>query len=69
MNSWNYRIRKSGNQYSVIEVYYDAKGKITGWADATNALEGWDDLDDLTGTITQLCEASFRPVLLPKDLK
>lgn len=68
MNHWNYRILaevvRDHTEYYVTEVYYRGDEPVS-WVDreGINVLGGWDDLDDLKGTIRQVQEAVTKPVL------
>lgn len=67
--SWNYRILSEvvgdHTEYFVAEVYYDSDGRPKAWSDREdfNALRGWDDAEDLRGTIKQVQEALAKPHL------
>lgn len=67
--SWNYRILAEVvgdyTEYYVAEVYYDKDGNPKAWSDREefNALRGWEDLEDLRGTIQQIQAALDKPVL------
>ena len=69
MSHWNFRILSEvvGDRtaYFIAEVYYNDAGEPASWTDREdyNALNGWDDVDDLRGTITHLQDALSKPVL------
>lgn len=60
--SWNYRILAEvvgdHTDYYIAEAYYDSEGRPRNWTDRDfNPTAGWDDLEDLRGTIRQVQEA------------
>lgn len=66
--SWNYRMLSEvvgdATVYYIAEVYYDADGKPKSWSERDfNPVSGWDDLEDLKGTIVQLQRAAELPLL------
>lgn len=66
--SWNYRILSEvvgdHTEYRVAEVYYDDDGNPKYWSlPDFNPLSGWDELEELLGTIGQVQEALSKPVL------
>jgi hypothetical protein len=66
--SWNYRILSEGDGdhrvYFVAEVYYDKEGNPKNWSERDfNPLKGWDDQDELRGTIEQIYIALSKPTL------
>lgn len=66
---WNYRVIKDGNNYRVVEVFYDDNGEIEGWVDSTDMILSWDNYDDLKGTAEKVLYAFDKPVLIIKGEK
>ena len=68
MSHWNYRILSEvvgdHTEYFVAEVYYNDAGETRAWSERDfNPISGWDDLEDLKGTIKQVQDALEKPVL------
>ena len=63
--SWNYRVAKkvvNGEpSYGIVEVYYDDIHEVTGWSDFIDP-NGWDNIDDLKGTLNLMLKAFDRPM-------
>jgi len=49
--------------FSIIEVYYDKKGKPESYADDINPTANWEDLNDLTGTLDLIKLAHDKPII------
>jgi hypothetical protein len=74
--SWNYRVvkekkfinKKVGylDNYRVVEVFYNDKNEINGWADSSATILSWDNYDDLKGTSEYVLKAFEKPVLTVK---
>ena len=47
--------------YGIVEVYHDEIHEVTGWSDFTDP-NGWDNIDDLEGTLKLMLKAFDRPV-------
>lgn len=68
--TWNYRVLREnhgswGDYYKIVEAYYTGD-EVTGWCDAS--VDGWDDYDDLKGTISKMQEAFEKPTLIKEEL-
>lgn len=66
--SWNYRVSTKTVDgvvlYGVVEVYYDSDGNANGWTDFVDP-NGWEDIDDLKGTLSLMLEAMDKPLFEP----
>ena len=64
---WNYRVLEevinNAPNFRIIEVHYDDRGNIYGWADSRDRCLAWDNYGDLKGTCEYLKEAFEMPVL------
>lgn len=68
--SWNYRVVKHDCEegyYEIMEVYYDEKGKINGYAN-TGCPYG-ENLQGVKKCMDLMYEALSKPVLKLKDIK
>jgi hypothetical protein len=48
--------------FSIIEVYYNDKGEVDGYAEV-NPLSDWESLEDLKGTYNLIAQAYEKPIL------
>jgi hypothetical protein len=73
--TWNYRVVRALYEpvpglpeatYSIVEVYYEKDGSISGWCKA--GVSEWDSEDELRRTLSLMGEAFTRPLLeLPTE--
>lgn len=70
MSTWGFRVatkdvtygEETVKEYGIIEVYYDDQGEIEfhgGFKDPN----GWDDIEDLKGTIDRMQQAFGKPIV------
>lgn len=68
--TWNYRVAKKNavdydgsniTLYGLIGVYYNEQGEPYGWSDFIDP-NGWDDIDDLKGTLELMLRDFDKPV-------
>lgn len=69
--SWNFRITKKVISdtalYGITEVYYDESGDHFGWHENWRDPNGWEDLNDLKGTLTRMLQAFDREEFEPAE--
>lgn len=61
---WNYRVVKYGEQYKIVEVFYNKHGDISGWADTSDTNLTRESFAELKGTYEYIRHAFEKPVLV-----
>lgn len=67
--SWNYRVIREGDNYRIVEVFYDDNGRIEGWSDSTDTILSWDSYSNLKGSAEVVLYAFEKPVLVVEGEK
>jgi len=70
ISHWNYRVFKNSNyagedQYGIIEVYYDNKGKPSGYTDYH--VPWGENIKDLKWELSSMLKACREPILTEED--
>jgi hypothetical protein len=61
---WNYRVVKHGEQYKIVEVFYNKYGDISGWADTSDTNLTRENFAELKDTYDSIRYAFEKPVLI-----
>lgn len=66
--SWHFQVvRDKDGLLGIHEVYKDANGQVWGWT-AAETMSGFDDIEDLRGTLKLMLRDAERPVVDEADL-